>query len=122
MMCVHSAAPCFISGPHIGTISDIKLYRMYGPELTGAECIFGDKAYCDKELVNKIIAPIKKKKGRALSEEALEYNRQLGWYRSSIEHTFGYMKRFTILGIDVCVPLLCFGFLMMHFNLLSKHF
>jgi hypothetical protein len=96
-MCLHSSAPCYLSGPHLGTISDIKLYRMYPPPLDEMECIFGDKAYCDKELIDKIITPMKKQKGRQLSEESAEYNRLIGWYRSSIEHTFGYMKRFRVL-------------------------
>jgi hypothetical protein len=97
MMCLHSAAPCYLSGPHLGTIADIQLYRMYPPPLNDIECIFGDKAYCDKKLVTKIITPIKKQKRKKLSDEAEQYNELVGWYRSSIEHTFGFMKRFRIL-------------------------
>src|SRR6185437_13843068 len=55
MMCIHSAAPCFLSGPHLGVTSDIQLFRMYSPPLDEQECIFGDKAYCDKNLAKKII-------------------------------------------------------------------
>jgi hypothetical protein len=103
MMCLHSAAPCFLSGPHLGTISDIQLYRLYPPPLDHHECIFGDKAYCDKKLINKIIAPIKKQRHKQLSEEEKVYNELLTWYRSSIEHTFGYMKRFRILSKQCCM-------------------
>ena len=44
MMCIHDATPCYLSGPHLGVINDIKLYRMYPPPLDDRECIFGDKA------------------------------------------------------------------------------
>ena len=104
-MCLHSSAPCFLSGPHFGTISDIKLYRMYTPQLAASECILGDKAYCDQNLVNTIITPIKKQKRKRLSDEENEYNKLHGWYRSSIEHTFGFMKRFRIISnifINAC--------------------
>lgn len=100
MMCDHSAAPCFLSGPHLGVISDISIFRRNLPPLDESECIFGDKAYCDKKLANKIIAPIKKRKYSQLSDPENKYNQVLGWYRSSIEHTFGYMKRFRILGMQ----------------------
>ncbi len=98
MMCDHSAAPCFLSGPHLGVISDISIFRNNPPALDDVECILGDKAYCDAELENKIITPIKRKRNRQLTENENRYNRVLGWYRSSIEHTFGYMKRFRIIG------------------------
>ena len=88
MMCLHSSAPCFLSGPHFGTISDIKLYRMYTPQLAASECILGDKAYCDQNLVNTIITPIKKQKSKRLSDEENEYNKLHGWYRSIIDWAY----------------------------------
>jgi DDE superfamily endonuclease len=98
MMCDHSSTPCYLSGPHLGVISDISIYRNNPAPLDDDECILGDKAYCDSELEHKIITPIKKKKHRQLTEDENAYNKVLGWYRSSIEHTFGYMKRFKIIG------------------------
>jgi len=32
--------PLFVSGPHFGTVVDIKLWRRYGPDLEG-DCVFG---------------------------------------------------------------------------------
>ena len=49
------------------------------------------------KLQGKIITPIKKPQSRELNSEEKNYNKQLGWYRASIEHTFGYMKRFPII-------------------------
>lgn len=97
MMCDHSATPCFLSGPHLGVINDITIFKNNPPLLDDHECIFGDKAYCDKKLKDKIITPIKKTKQTQLSDNQNQYNKILGWYRSSIEHTFGYMKRFRII-------------------------
>ena len=97
MMCLHDCTSCFFTGPHPGVISDIKLYKKYTPPLDADECIFGDKAYCDNTLRNKIITPFKKPRHRELNREEGYYNKMLGWYRTSIEHTFGYMKRFIII-------------------------
>ena len=50
MMCDHLATPCFLSGPHLGVINDIVIFRDNPPALDDLECIFGDKAYCDVQL------------------------------------------------------------------------
>src|SRR5690349_1979800 len=96
-MCLHSCAPCFFSGPHVGVISDNTLIRKYPPPLAKGEYILGDKAYTDRSLSHYVLAPIKKQKHSSLSPEQHYFNDMLSWYRSSIEHTFGYMKRFNIL-------------------------
>lgn len=71
---------------------------MYTPPLLPGELLLGDKAYADISLSHQIIAPIKKKKHQSLLEIQLQYNKIHGWYRASIEHAFGYSKRFRIIG------------------------
>jgi hypothetical protein len=111
MMCDHSGAPCLLSGPHLGVINDIVIFRNNPPPLENDECIFGDKAYCDKQLENKIITPKKKQRHRQLSEDEIHYNKILGWYRASVEHLFGYMKRFNIIS-KICVCMLIYDNIM----------
>lgn len=71
---------------------------MYTPPLLAGEKLLADKAYCDRALEGQLIAPIKAGRGRDLSASELKYNKIHGWYRASIEHAFGYSKRFRILG------------------------
>ncbi len=97
-MCLHSGAYCYFSGPHIGVISDNKLYKMYTPPLIEGEKLLADKAYVDQALQHQLIAPIKAGRGTPLHSHELKYNKLHGWYRASIEHAFGYSKRFRILG------------------------
>jgi hypothetical protein len=97
-VCLHSGAYCYFSGPHLGVMSDNKLFKMYNPPLLDGELLLGDKAYCDRALEHQIIAPIKAARGTPLTAEELEYNRLHGWYRASVEHAFGYSKRFRIIG------------------------
>lgn len=53
----------------------------------------GDLAY----MGTAITAPIKKKKGRKLTKEEKQYNRQLSSIRVVVEHSIGKMKIFKIL-------------------------
>jgi len=99
-MCLHSSAPCYFSGPHLGVISDNTLVKQYPPLLISIdERILGDKAYTDRSLAHVVIAPIKKKRNNSLTSVCEKYNVIHAWYRASIEHAFGYIKRFRIIGI-----------------------
>ena len=98
-MCLHSGALCYYSGPHLGVISDVKLFKKYNPPLLEGELLLADKAYVDRSLQHQIVAPIKKKRNQPpLRAAQLEYNRLHGWNRASIEHAFGKNKRFRIIG------------------------
>ena len=82
----------WFSGPHLGVTSDIKLFRTFTPPLTPGEKLLGDKAYVG--VPTKIIPPYKKKRGRPdLSARRQAYNTVHGWYRSTIEHCFAFVKR-----------------------------
>jgi hypothetical protein len=104
-VCLHSSAPCFFSGPHLGVISDNALVKKYPPPLLHDELVLGDKAYTDRSLAHLVIAPIKKKRNQPQTRTAERYNRVHGWYRASIEHTFGYMKRFKIISKRLCIEI-----------------
>ncbi len=97
MPCTHQAL-CYYFGPHLGVISDNKLLKMYPPPLVDGELLLGVKAYADRALQHQVIAPIKQSKHESLLDAQLEYNAQYGWYQASIEHAFGYTKRFNIIG------------------------
>jgi hypothetical protein len=96
--CLHSGALCYFSGPHLGVINDNKLFKLYPPPLIEGEYLLGDKAYCDRALHQCVVYPIKATRLSELSVDELEYNRLHGFYRASIEHAFGYTKRFRIIG------------------------
>ena len=98
-MCTNNGTPCFISGPHIGVTSDIDIFRQNPPPLVAGECLLGDKAYVDKRLylTFSLHLSIKKLPKKQLTSEEYAYNRIHAWYRASIEHIFGFMKRFKII-------------------------
>ena len=95
-VCNVRGRPIFCSGPHAGTSADINLWRDFGPALTGDEVVLGDKAYRSKD-VETVIAPFKKKKNAALTQQQLDYNIVHSWYRSTVEHCFAQYKRFQVL-------------------------
>jgi hypothetical protein len=96
---LHSGALCYFSGPHLGVINDNKLFKQYPPPLIEGEYLLGDKAYCDGALSHCMVYPIKASRSSELSDEERAYNELHGFYRASIEHAFGYSKRFRIIGM-----------------------
>jgi hypothetical protein len=105
----HSGTILWYSGPHIGTTHDIELTRRYPPPLADGEEVLADLAYigadahyCVPFKRRVIEVPIgngrrRKKHTLPLSEPQTVYNRCHSWYRSTVEHTFGYVKRFRII-------------------------
>jgi hypothetical protein len=85
------------SNPHIGTIHDIKMYELVTPPLRENESLLADKAYVAERYRGKLIGPIKKGKGGELTKKQESYNLIHRWYRSTIEHAIGYLKRYKIL-------------------------
>jgi hypothetical protein len=81
-MCLHSSAPCYFSGPHLGVISDNTLVKQYPPPLSIDERILGDKAYTDRSLAHVVIAPIKKKRNNSLTSVC----EQITLFMHGIEH------------------------------------
>jgi hypothetical protein len=55
----------------------------------------GDQGYKPKGVV--IFQPIKKPKGRELTEEEKEYNRKISSFRVRVEHTIGSVKYMRIV-------------------------
>jgi hypothetical protein len=85
------------SGPHLGTPSDIALFEENRPPLMPGEQLLADKAYVKDEWNSTLIAPIKNKKGCIITADQSAFNDIIGWYRASIEHSFGFLKRYRIL-------------------------
>ena len=80
----------WFSGPHLGVTSDIRVFRENPPPLGPRERLLGDKAYIGDA---RLIAPVKKRRGVAiLSQRNQAYNLVHGWYRSTVEHLFAYVK------------------------------
>ena len=77
------------SGPHLGTPSDIALFEENRPPLMPGEQLLADKAYVKDEWNSTLIAPIKNKKGCIITADQAAFNDIIGWYRASIEHSFG---------------------------------
>ena len=96
VMVDHTGNIIWFSGPHLGTISDIELWRRYKPKnkLYNNELFLADKAYIGSQ---DCITEIKKYKSRDLTDVQKAWNRIIQWYRSSVEHGIGYVKRFKIL-------------------------
>jgi len=87
--------PLYFSGPHVGVMADIRIWRSYKPQLQPGEQALGDKAYVGTPDVN---APVKKPRGGELDEDSKNLNALHSWYRAGIEHVFGQIKRFNIVG------------------------
>jgi hypothetical protein len=87
----------WFSYPHIGTIHDIKIFERVTPPLRRDESLLADKAYVAEKWLGKLIGPIKRERGRQLDDRQAAYNIIHRWYRSSIEHAIGYLKRYEIL-------------------------
>jgi hypothetical protein len=73
VVCDFQGRPLFLSGPHAGVRSDIRLWRQYGPAPTNGENVLGDKAYVSKD-VSSVLAPYKKKDGQDLSLPEHDFN------------------------------------------------
>lgn len=66
-----SGLPRFWSGPHVGTISDIKLWRRHGCPMGPDEALAADLAYIGNE---ELITPYKRAPGRDLDQKQKDYN------------------------------------------------
>jgi hypothetical protein len=74
---VQALVSLFVSGPHIGVRSDIRLWREYGPDLAAEDlCCLGDKAYVSSDTV---LTPTPVPIGGELTPEQKEDNITLGW-------------------------------------------
>jgi hypothetical protein len=92
----HLGTIIWYSGLHIGTTSDIDIYRQNSPPLLDGEKLLADKAYQGER--RTLIVPFKKKKGeQRLTPIRYAFNRVHQWYRATVEHSFAYIKRFHIL-------------------------
>jgi hypothetical protein len=98
-VCDHKGNIIWYSGPHVGVISDIALWRRYTPPLDDGERLLGDKAYVGQR--EEIIAPFKKKRGAArLEGRRWHFNNVHAWYRATIEHCFAFVKRSVTLELS----------------------
>lgn len=95
LVCNNIGAPIFWS-LNLGVPHDLTVWRRDHPPLDADEHVLGDAAYCCRD-EPWLLAPYKHTGGRALSEAEEAFNRALQWYRSTVEHVFGYLKRFQIL-------------------------
>jgi hypothetical protein len=94
-VCDHRGNIIWYSGPHLGVTSDIKLFRDFTPPLEPGERLLGDKAYIGDE---RLVSQVKRRRGEMdVSLRDRAFNVVHGWYRSTIEHCFAYLKRFRIL-------------------------
>lgn len=80
-----------------GSVHDAKAFKEQAPSLSAA-ALFGDLAYCDKELLAlveaqncRLITPLKKPKGKELSEPEKGYNRLVRKFRQPIESLFNWV-------------------------------
>jgi hypothetical protein len=97
LVCDNRGAPMWFSGPHLGITHDLTLFKENRPPLDEQEQLLGDKAYCSADISNVLLAPFKKAQRRPLSQRQKAYNTVHRWYRATVEHSIGYIKRFSIL-------------------------
>jgi hypothetical protein len=98
------------SGPHLGKTHDISIFYQYLPPFEVHERVLADKGYCGERAKNLgCIAPFKRNRARRntdsgdlervpLTRRQLTFNSLLSYYRIEVEHAFGYLKRFHIVG------------------------
>lgn len=80
-----------------GSVHDARAFKEQAPSLS-AVALFGDLAYCDKELRalveaqdGQLITPMKKPKGKDLSEAEKYHNRLVRKFRQPIESLFNWI-------------------------------
>ena len=97
--CDNKANIFWYSGPHLGRIHDITLFRRYRPNLPINSALWADKAYCARDqYLLRLITPIKRTRAvRVLSQEQMLYNRNHSFYRVYVVHSIGSSQRFRIL-------------------------
>ena len=88
---------------HIGNMSDVEMWRQFSPAMSDEEYFLADKAYIG---VDGCVPPRKKPSRGRLSQTDEDYNivhrytsfsHSIRWFRATIEHVFGQMKRFRVL-------------------------
>jgi hypothetical protein len=77
-----------------GKIHDKKLFDQTKPILPENSDLTGDLGYLGAE---GVILPNKKPKGKKLTKEEKQYNKELSRRRITVEHSFGRMKNYQIL-------------------------
>lgn len=98
VFCDHQANIIFFSGPHLGCTHDVQIFYDNHPLISVDEKILADKAYCGNRAKNMgIVAPHKKSINYDFTTEESNFNAIHGFYRSRVEHSIGYLKRFSIL-------------------------
>jgi hypothetical protein len=96
LVCDHHGCPVWYSGPHIGTTHDTTLYKQHPPPLIDNEQLLGDKGY--QGCGSSVIVPFKKRHGEVrIRGDKRAFNIVHRWYRATVEHSIGYLKRFRIL-------------------------
>lgn len=103
----HIGLICFVSGPHLGSMSDTTLARLHRPPFNCKECVLADLAY---ESVPNMLTPFKNTFGpTGIPKREAEYNRLHQFYRARSEHTFAKLKKHAIIAgtwrSDDCAPL-----------------
>ena len=84
------------TGPHLGSIHDMRIYRKNIRIIPVGAFVLGDKAYvCRDSRSLQILTPFKR--NSSITEEQLRYNETLKPIRIRVEHAFGFLKRFNIL-------------------------
>jgi hypothetical protein len=90
----HTGHIAYLSGGHPGAMSDTTLARSYIPPLLPTDTLLADLAYVS---VPHCLTPIKKPNNGVLTNDQVEFNRIVQYYRARSEHSFGWMKNWQIL-------------------------
>lgn len=78
-----------------GVHSDITIFRDRPDLIPTGTYVLGDAAY--EGGGDKVRSALKRPAGGFLRRDELLYTTTLQWFRSTVEHTFGYLKRFRII-------------------------
>jgi len=91
LACDHRGTPIFWTGPHIGTVHDMKLWERNPAPLHHRERWLADKAY-NKKGHAELIFPHKKPRGGTLTLRQKSFNTGMSWYRTTVEHSIGMVR------------------------------
>ena len=97
MVCNLQGVPVFYSGPHLGVMSDLNIFKQNRPPVAEGRVLLADKAYQNSEGL-PVVTPIKENMKAAKDKDRNAIDALIQWYRSTIEHLFAYLKRYLILG------------------------
>lgn len=93
-----AGVPVWWSGPHLGVVNDLDIFKTNRPPLRAGDILLADKGYQNSDSLPLMFSTRKNSRARRANPTEEEARDEvIGWYRSTVEHYFAQMKMFRIV-------------------------